>query len=92
MTDSERIEELEKRVKMLEKEYERIYHDYELLAIYIPRHVDYCIRFFSAVYKFKDEVNGDLRGISSFCRFLDTDIQDHFKSHKHTDKKRNSKY
>ncbi len=74
------------RVEFLEKEYERLYHTDELLAILIPRLTKIINKWWDTSFRWVDDVHGDLRGLKSFLESMDKDIKEHYKSH-YLDKK-----
>lgn len=80
------IEELQKRVDKLEKLVNRMYHEHELLAIYIPRLSELLIKHFTVSGENRKDFYGAIRGTKSFLKILDKDMQIHYKSH--LDKKR----
>ena len=79
MTELERIERLEKL-------YERWYHTYQELAIYIPRMCDFLDKYFSKSREYRYDIASDINCIRELVKMIDNDMQEHFKSH--TDKKR----
>ena len=50
---------IEERIAFLEKEYERICHNYELLAIYVPKFCGHYEKFMASFYRWKDAMMGD---------------------------------
>ncbi len=75
---------MEERIDRLEELYEKVYHDYELLSIYIPKLTDILIRYWGATGKHREAIFGDLRGIRDA-------VDEHFKSH-YLDKKKREEY
>lgn len=75
---------LEERIDRLEKLYEKAYHDYELLSIYLPKLTNILIRYWEASGKHREVVLGDIRGIRDA-------VDEHFKSH-YLDKKKKEEY
>lgn len=83
----------EERIDRLEKLYEKIYHDYELLSILIPRLTDILGKYWEASGKHRENTIAQIRGIQSFTGLVDKDIQQHFKNHStDTLKKKESYY
>lgn len=73
--------DLEERIDRLERLYEKLYHETELLSIYIPRLTDTLIKHFSASQKLRYEIFGDLRSLQSVLSNILEDLQVHYKSH-----------
>jgi len=71
MTDTERIERLEKIV-------EKLYHESELLSLYIPKLCDILIKYWKESPKYRKEIEVQLRGIKDYAILLDNDVQKHF--------------
>lgn len=74
----------EERIDRLEKLYDHLYRETELLTIYIPRLTDILIKYWGASGNHRDAVLGDIRGIRDA-------IDEHFKTH-YIDKKQKEKY
>lgn len=70
---------LEQRVDRLEKLYQTLYHEIELLSIYIPKLTDILIGYWSTSGKHRKAVLNDLHTIRDA-------IDEHFKTH-YLDKK-----
>lgn len=81
----------EKRLDRLEKLYEKIYHDYELLSIYIPRLTGVLIKHLELSGDWRGGIHSDLRGLQSYLKLMDTDIKEHYKTH-YLDKKKKTEY
>lgn len=73
--------ELEERIERLEKLYEGIYHDYELLAIYIPRLTDILIKYFQTGNSLRYDIFGDFNSLQSVLTNILDDLQIHYKAH-----------
>jgi len=84
MTEQTQTEKLEERIDKLERLYEGIYHDYELLAIYIPKLTDILIKYWGVSGKHREAVLNDIRTIRDA-------IDEHFKTH-YLDKKKKEEY
>jgi hypothetical protein len=78
------------RIERLERFYEKLFHDYELLAIQIPRLCDILENYLSVSKNYRYELSQEIGGIRDFTRLTDSDMQEHFKSH--ADKKIKSKH
>lgn len=74
----------EERIDRLEKLYDHLYRETELLTIYIPRLTDILIKYWGASGNHRDAVLGDIRGIRDA-------IDEHFKTH-YIDKKKKEEY
>ena len=72
---------LEERIERLEHLYEKVYHDYELLAILIPRLTEVLIKYFSEDKSHRYSIMRDLKLGRDWTRLIDTDLQGHFKAH-----------
>jgi len=79
----------EERLDRLERLYEQVYHDYELLAIYIPRLTDIMIRYWSTSNKHRTGVKDDLLALKGELINTRTKIVEHISFSR---KKRNFKY
>jgi len=75
----------EQRIDKLEKLYETLYHEMELLSIYIPRLTDILIGYWSTSGKHRGAVLTDIRTIRDA-------IDEHFKTHYLDKKKGKTKY
>lgn len=73
----------EERLDRLEKLYEKLYHESELLSMYIPRLTDILIRYWNASDRHRGEVLGDLRNLRDV-------LKQHINTH--LDKKGSYKY
>jgi len=82
----------EERLDFLEREYERLYHQNELLSIYIPqmcdKYEDFVRRFWAIV-----NTNEDLKHLFK-CLYeqQEREQQEHFKTHSKEKKPRSYKY
>jgi len=79
----EKMNELE-RIERLEDLYEKVYHDYELLSIYIPRLTDILIRYWSASNKHRQSVGNDYHILLDVIKELNKKV--------HLDKRRPETY
>ena len=77
---------IEERIDWLEKEYERLYHTDELLAIYIPQLAEILIRYWSVSGKHQEAVLNDIRSMRDLTKLINQELKEHFKSH-YLDKK-----
>lgn len=70
MIDTERIERLEKMV-------EKLYHESELLSLYIPKLCEIMEKYFKTSYKYREEKEAQLRGVRDFLLFLNNGLNNH---------------
>ena len=75
------MNELE-RIERLEKLYERLYHTYELLAIYIPRMCDFLDKYLSKTREYRYDIAGDINNLRDLVKVTDSDMQEHFRTHR----------
>lgn len=54
-------EECQARIERLEKLYEKTYHSYERLSIYIPKLTDILIRYWSVSNRWREFINSDAK-------------------------------
>ena len=81
----------EERLDRLEKMFERIYHENELLSIYIPKLMDVFIRYWGKENEHRESIRRDLVTLHGFSATTDDDVTDLKKGyHSHSDKKRTS--
>ena len=78
-------ENYEQRIDRLERLYETLYHEMELLSIYIPRLTDVLIGYWTTSGKHRKAVLNDLHTIRDA-------IDEHFKTHYLDKKRRDDKY
>ncbi len=71
----------QERIERLEKLYEGLYQEIELLSIYIPKLTDILIKYFSASGKLRYEIFGDFNSIQSVLKNILDDLQGHYKDH-----------
>ena len=82
----------EERLDRLEKMFERIYHENELLSLYIPKLMDVLIRYWGKQNEHRGSVRRDLITLHGFLSAIDDDVTGLLKGHhSHTDKKRQYK-
>ena len=74
--------DINERIERLENLYDKVYHDYELLSVLIPRLTDILIRYWGTSTKHRDAIMAEINGIRSFTQLTDNDLQTHFKGHK----------
>jgi len=80
--------ELTDRIDRLEKLYEKLYHESELLAIYIPRLTDILIEYWVKTGEYRGSIRRDLIKLRDLAKMNDTDIGGLKKGyHTHLDKK-----
>jgi len=72
---------MEERIERLERLYEKIHHDYELLGVLIPRLTDILSRYWAASGKHRKSVGNDHATLLDYLKELDQDVQLHFKEH-----------
>jgi len=70
MTDTERIERLEKMV-------EKLYHESELLSLYIPKLCDIMVKYFNTSYKYRGEKEAQLRGFKDYLLYVNEGLNKH---------------
>ena len=78
---------LEERIERLESLYEKVYHENELLSMYIPRLTNILTKYFGESGKHRYAIMRDFEFTRDVVRMIDTDMQDHFKSHRKQRKK-----
>ena len=72
---------LEERIARLEKLYEKVYHDYELLSIYIPKLTDILNRYWGASGRHREAVRNDIHVFIEFLKEVDHTLQQYMKHH-----------
>ena len=71
---------LEERIERLEKLYEKVYHDYELLAILIPRLTEILIKYFGENKDHRYSIMRDLKLGRDWTRLMEKDLRGHLKN------------
>jgi len=78
----ERIDmKLEDRIERLEKFYEEVYHNYELLSIYIPRLTEANIKYLEGCTEFYFQMQRDVSKLRDILGGMLDDLQIHYKAH-----------
>lgn len=75
------MEELtsEERIIRLEKLYEKFYHTYELLSIYVPKMCDFLEKYLRKTTEYRYDIQSDINNIRDLIKLIDNDMQEHLK-------------
>lgn len=71
----------EERLDRLEKEVEKIIHEQELLAIYIPKLCDLIQKRIELTVKYQREMRGIMKAFNNYLDALTKELLEHFKYH-----------
>lgn len=56
----------EERIELLEENYDRVYHELELLNLYIPKLCDILIRYWGASNTHRGEITRDINALKNY--------------------------